>query len=112
MKNDMLMVNKWKTKKWIVTVVVVLVLLVIFDLSPFGGNIRFYSSWINCGQKPVAAGGELTLGSNLLHYQESAPFQLVRFPQPEYFCTPLEAEQAGYSASPTQYEFPNLQRGA
>lgn len=100
-----------KRRRTVIIMAIIVALLVIFDLSPFGGNARFYATWIGCAQKPVAAGGELTLGSNLLHYKEPAVFQPVRFLQPEYFCTPLEAEQAGYSASPTQYEFPHLKRG-
>lgn len=89
-------------------VIIAAAALVVVELSPFGGNVRFYAKWIECGQKPVAGGGELALGSTLLSYKEPESFQLVRFLQPDYFCTPLEAELAGYSASPTRYEFPNI----
>ena len=111
MKNDKLKANKWKTKKWIVVVVAVLGLLVVFDLSPFGGNVHFYTSWASCGQKPVATAGSGYLNSGAIHYYEPSWLPGLH-PTIEYFCTPIEAEQAGYSASPDQYEFPNLQRGA
>lgn len=97
-------------RKIIIFTAIVLAALVVFDLSPFGGNVRFYATWISCGQKPVAAGGELSLGSKLLYYKEPIAFQPIRFLQPEYFCTPLEAEQAGYSANPDSYEYPHLNR--
>ena len=92
----------------VVVATVVVIGLVMFEVSSFGGNVRFYTEWIRCGQKPVAGGGELALGSTLLSYKEPQSFQPVRFMQPEYFCTPLEAELAGYSASPDRYEFPNI----
>jgi len=112
MQDDKLKMKRWKAKKWVVAVVVVTVLLAAFDLSPFGGNVRFYANWISCGQKPVASDTSIGLGAQVLHYIEPVAFQPFRLGQPTYFCTPVEAEQAGYSASPTQYEFPNLQRGA
>ncbi len=93
----------------IVTAVVILVAtLIVFELSPFGGNARFYAKWVECGRKPMAGGGELALGQEVISYKEPSAFQPLRFIQPEYFCTPLEAELAGYSANPNRYEFPNI----
>lgn len=46
-------------------------------------------------------------GGSIQDYAFAPTFSLIRL-SPEYFCTPLEAEQAGYSASPHQYEFPHL----
>lgn len=93
----------------IVTAAVILAaVLVAFELSPFGGNVRFYAKWAECGSKPIAGGGELALGQEVISYKESPAFQPLRFIQPEYFCTPLEAELAGYSANPNSYEFPNI----
>ncbi len=101
-----------RSHRWIVVAAIVLFILIIFEVSPFGGNVRFYAKWVTCGEKPLSAGDELILGSNVQYYKQAAAFQPVRFIQPNYFCTPLEAEQAGYSASPNQYEFPHLQQGA
>lgn len=83
--------------------------LILLDLSPFGGNARFYYKWIECGQKPVSERIALVLGSDVPSYIESKTLQVSRM-QTKYFCTPLEAEQAGYSASPTDYEFPHLKQ--
>jgi len=50
-------------------------------------------------------------GSSVIYHYEPSSLPGVHSSW-NYFCTPVDAEQAGYSASPTQYEFPNLQRGA
>lgn len=95
----------------IITAAVILIaVLVAFELSPFGGNVRFYAKWIECGRKPVASDISIGLGAQVSNYVEPAPFQPARFGQPEYFCTPLEAELAGYSANPNTYEFPNINK--
>ena len=80
----------------------------VFDLSGFGGNIRFYAKWIECGQKPVITNPEPDFGGGSVQDYGPAPtFQLIRMAHYQY-CTPLEAERAGYSASPSRYEFPHL----
>ena len=92
----------------IVTAVVILVaVLVVFELSPFGGNVQFYAKWAECGSKPLAASGSGYVNSGAAHYYEPSSFPGAH-PTIEYFCTPLEAELAGYSANPNRYEFPNI----
>lgn len=107
-------VNKTKqsAKKKQVAIVVIVILIgsIIFELSPFGGNTRFYAAWISCGQKPVASDVSIGLGAKVSHYVEPGAFEPFRFGQPEYFCTPIEAEMAGYSASPDRYVFPNIKQ--
>lgn len=83
-------------------------MLVVFELSPFGGNVRFYAKWIECGQKPIASDVSMGFGAKVKNYTTPSAFQPLRFGQPSYFCTPLEAEIAGYSANPSRYEFPNI----
>lgn len=100
-----------KRRNIVIGVAVLLALLILFDLSPFGGNVRFYTSWIACGQKPVATAGSGLMNTGASHYYSPSSLPGTH-PTIEYFCTPLEAEQAGYSASPHQYDFPHLQRGA
>lgn len=85
---------------------VLLVLVFMYDLS-IGGNIRFYTEWASCGNKPVQLTG--SIGNPIISYEESSAVSLVRG-APTYFCTPFEAEQAGYSASPDYYNFPHLNR--
>lgn len=86
-------------------VVFVLCLWLVVDLIGFGGNIRFYSKWIACGQKPLMSG--VTYVGRVPHYHVSPNFKLFRS-YPQYFCAPLEAERKGYSADPENYDFPHL----
>lgn len=102
-------VKKIKKRRTIIAVCAVVAMLILFDLSPFGGNVRFYATWIGCGQKPVATAGSGLMNVGAIHYYE--PSSLPGFHSTiAYFCTPLEAEQAGYSANPNQYDFPHLQQ--
>ena len=96
-------INK-RQKIKIVTIAIVVFLLV--DLSGLGGNIYFYSQWLRCGQKPVAIGASY-LGAPL-HYESLPAFSPMRFYAGTYFCSPRQAELAGYSASSSQYQFPHL----
>ena len=97
-------------KRLVVLGMLVGVGVVLYDIAPIGGNITFYSKWIECGKKPVAANMEWRVGGGTPpHYGEPPTVSLMRL-SPEYFCTPLEAEQAGFSASSQQYEFPHLKR--
>ncbi|NCU38715.1 hypothetical protein EOL96_06735 [Candidatus Saccharibacteria bacterium] len=93
-------------KRDVIIIVVILLILVVFELSPWGGNLRFYGKWMSCGQKPVMTA--LTFGGEVKYYTQSPSFKPIRSYQPTYFCTPLEAEKAGYSANPDYYDFPNL----
>ncbi len=90
----------------LITVVLVLTGILLFDLSPFGGNIRFYSTWIECGQKPVQTA--TTPGAGIHWYVQSKSFEPGRYGYVNYFCTALEAEQAGFSANKNQYELPEM----
>lgn len=99
----------WVTRhKIVVAAIVTIIILISIDISPFGGNLRFYSKWIECGRKPVAENISISFGAKPRSYIEPPSFVPLRFGQPTYFCTPLEAEKAGYSANPNQYEFPHL----
>lgn len=97
-------------RRIIIALSIIVALLIIFDLSPFGGNARFYATWIGCGQKPAAEDISIGFGAQVSHYIEPKAVEPVRFGQPDYFCTPLEAEKAGYSSNPNQYEFPHLDK--
>jgi len=78
-------------------IIATLMSLVLFDLSPFGGNIRFYAKWIECGQKPV----RLTSapGAGMVWYETSPSFEPIRFGNYTYFCTASQAKAAGYASS-------------
>ena len=95
-----------KHKKLVIVSVIIIGFLA-FDLSGLGGNIRFYAKWVECGNKPLASG--MIIEGRVPHYEQAPNFNSVRF-SPDYFCTPLEAEQAGYSANPDTYEFPHIKQ--
>ena len=104
--------NKLKSKKVLVVLAassILICLLIAFDLSPLGGNIRFYKKWSECGQKPVATLGSGYFNDGVIHYIEPPAVGVSR-PTLEYFCTELDAEKAGYSADPKQYEFPAIKK--
>lgn len=95
-----------------IILVAILLLILANDIFLFGGNIRFYARWAGCGQKPVAAmlSDSYIVGRGVPNHFEPPDVALFRM-QPEYYCTPLEAERAGYSSNPDVYEFENLPRG-
>ena len=93
--------TKQVSYRWAIIVLVFTILIVLFDISPFGGSGRFYSKWIECGRKPV----EITSapGAGFAWYEESQSFSPVRFGYLTYFCTPEEAGAAGYASSRNGY---------
>lgn len=88
----------------------VVFLIVLFDLSGIGGNVRFYGKWIECGHRPVVTnpGGDFG-GGSVQDYAQAPTFKLVR-KSPVYYCSPIEAERAGFSADPNYYSFPHLEK--
>ena len=88
-----------------IAVFIVLFVVLAYDLW-VGGKIQYYSKWISCGQKPVVAAA--LPGGGINYYKNTSPISLLRGSGDTYFCTPLEAEKAGYSANPYTYEFPYL----
>lgn len=92
-----------------IIVVIVLIVFVLLEVGQLGGNTRFYATWIMCGQKPVVSQGPGYLNSGVNHYYEPSPWPGIHLVV-NYYCSPLEAEKAGYSANPNQYEFPHLEQ--
>lgn len=93
-----------KRKQLLIAGAVIILAVLLYDLSPFGGNIRFYVKWAQCGSRPVETAG--LPGINW--YQEAPIYAPIR--TQVWYCTPLEAEQAGYSASATTWTFPHLHK--
>lgn len=92
-----------------IVAVVTLVVCILIDLSPLGGNMKFYVKWIQCGEKPVIAFGP-GFRKGLPGYYEQQPAVSISRGYGPFFCTPLEAEQAGYSADPNSRSFPHLNK--
>ena len=70
--------------------------LILLDLSPVGGNYRMYAAWVRCGQKPLM--GSSFMGVN--DYNTPPVYDPIRLDNREFFCSPADAEAAGYEASP------------
>lgn len=115
MKNDLnitnLPISRSFIKRVVYTVLVFFVLEIVFVVdmaTPFGGNIHFYSEWARCGTRPYH--GDTLLGGHVEYYNKAPIIGIFRGYQTKYYCTPLEAERAGLSASPHEYSFPHLNK--
>lgn len=103
MRNDNWRAHRRRVILLVVTILVFLTVLI--DLSPVGGNMRFYLKWSACGAKPVQV---QSLPGNAW-YEDSPTFPLI-FRNQSWYCTPIEAEKAGYSAYPNSFSFPHLEK--
>ncbi len=102
-------ISSIKSKPRVTALVSFVVLLLALDLVGFGGNIRFYAKWAQCGQKPVAIGSPWPSGAGgMSYYYETRILDPIRL-SPHLYCAPLDAELHGYSASRYNYEFPALE---
>lgn len=94
-------------KTILITFVILMGLAILFDLTPFGGTMKYYSAWNRCGHMPVVTGGSGYWNSGASHYY--TPPAVNIFPGMQtYFCTAFDAEKHGYSANPKVYDFPVL----
>lgn len=66
--------------------------------------MHFYAKWVECGRRPLEGVGGW---AGVPHYYEGAVFAPLR--SKNLFCTPLEAEQAGYSANEDRWDQPHLE---
>jgi hypothetical protein len=95
-----------KSAKVVVPLFLVLAVIV-YDLSGLGGNMRFYAKWIECGVRPVVANQSIGFGASVSNYEDGSTFSLARM-TPSQFCSPRDAELAGYSASDRVFSYPHL----
>lgn len=89
----------------VVTGIVFVISLILIDLVA-GGSLRLYATWAACGQKPVQG----HVGKSMFRYY-TVPGNLSDgdiLMSNKYFCSPLEAEKEGYSASSLGKYMPNL----
>ena len=98
-------VKKHKKNLIIITAVAVTIVLV-RDVTNIGSSYtHFYAKWIECKQKPVVSG---VLHKGMVqHYIEVSIFYRVK-PGQKMFCTPRDAELAGYSSNESYYELNNI----
>lgn len=97
-------------KKILLGLGVVLFVALLIDASPFGlNNVQLYAKWLQCGGRPYV--GKSTFSTaDIDHYGPSRSFITSRsMVEPvHFFCTPREAELAGYSADSSKVVFPHL----
>ncbi len=106
-----------KTKRKIVISTLIVVVLVflsvsLFYLSPLSGYTQFYSKVHECARWPVVVGGfGHSIYETVVPYYYTPPrgMTLTRA-YIGIYCTPLEAEQHGFSASSKKYETPELDK--
>jgi hypothetical protein len=99
--------HKENIKKIAIASIGAIIVLLILDLTPLGGNSYYYANWIRCGNKPVHPDIAMWEGE-VPYYSISPPaFAFIRG-KTTYFCTAREAELAGYSADRYAYKFPHL----
>ena len=83
-----------------------IVFAIILDFTPIGGsNIRVYATALSCKQWPVQKDANLT--GEVPHYTTVPGFSSFAG-QVTLFCSPYDAEMAGYSAEGRTYSFPHL----
>ena len=101
--------SKNRLKKVAIATAMLMIAVVLLDKTVVGGTTRFYTKWSSCGQKPVTVRGSGFMSVGTPHYLETSNVEF--FPgMHDYYCTPIEAERAGYSASKDERSFPNLEK--
>ncbi|MGE5298455.1 MAG: hypothetical protein ACM3KF_00250 [Acidobacteriota bacterium] len=99
-----------KMKRILIMIAVVPLLLLIDLFSPFGGHLRFANEWARCGGRPYVRDGFPGGG---VHFYSLAPNIALGFGRnnvEKYYCTPIEAERDGLSASGDTWTFPHLEK--
>ena len=94
--------------RWALVACAAVLMFIIIDIfTPLGGGqIKYYKKWIDCGRQPLETKG--IIGNGLEYYQLAPTFDLLRDNHIKYFCTPKEAEKAGYSSHKNYYSYPHL----
>ena len=97
--------NKSKLKKTVITVLVLVIVVLLLDQTLLGGNTKYYTKWASCGSQPV----QIQSLPGISWYEETDPSPSI-LRNTSLYCTPIEAERAGYSASRNELSFPNLEK--
>lgn len=96
-------------KQILLSFIILFMAVVLIDISPYGGqNLQLYAKWIECGHKPYKSTSSLNPTRTPYYTQLYSPVLLSSWDAGERFCTPHEAELAGYSASSDKYIYLNL----
>lgn len=102
------MSKKVKSKKGALTAISgILLAVVLLDFTPLGGNIVATYNLVKCGGTAYRTPA-FAYGAQVPSYEKLEPRLSFFQGYPKYFCTPEQAERAGYSADPKMYDFPHL----
>lgn len=92
----------------VIVVSILVGLFLLYDLSGIGGNIQFYTTWVFCGQKPVRIYESGFFNANTPSYAYTPSLTLRPRLSNQYYCSPIDAERAGYSVSSEKRDLPHL----
>lgn len=93
-------------KNYFIVLGILLSVVVVYDFV-LPRNISFYAKWVSCGQRPVGSRGSGLFNVGVPHYEKVELLRILHG-HIDYYCTPLEAERAGYSANPEVFDYPHL----
>ena len=106
--NRLISWKKHRNRVILATLLITILTAVVADV--FLGNaaqMRFYAKWISCGDLPYEARSTNLMNTGGSYYAKTSPFVVLR-PNAPLYCTPRDAEMAGYSSSPDKLDFPYL----
>ncbi len=90
-----------------ITICVIIAMILLDFVTPiWGGQVRFYAKWVECGQRPQQE--SVKLGGHIEYHELSSAFSPLRDNHMQYFCTPREAELKGISGNQDSYSYPYL----
>lgn len=92
-----------KIRDRLISISFIVIALLLLDQTMLGGNTRFYTKWVKCGHQPV----QTQAMPGIAWYEKTNPYPAT-LRNTSLYCTPIEAERAGYSASQNNWDFPNL----
>ncbi|PID33524.1 hypothetical protein CR969_00285 [Candidatus Saccharibacteria bacterium] len=106
--------KKHRNKVLAIVFASILLIILVLDFVPVLGQRVFistahmYYKWIECGRKPVVTFRKY---KGVRYYEEAKSLihdNAFLSGNPDIFCTPKDAELAGYSVSGEGYEFKHL----
>ena len=96
-------------KQILLSFIILFMAVVLIDISPYGGqNLQLYAKWIECGHKPYKTVVSFDRTRAAQYTDRYSLVNLSFMNAGKTFCTPREAELAGYSASSDKYIYPHL----
>lgn len=93
------------TKSRYLIPVIIVIVIALLDQTLLGGNTKYYIKWVQCGQQPV----QIQSMPGKAWYEDTIPYPIT-LRNTALYCSPYDAERAGYSASENRRYYPNLEK--